>query len=38
LEKLLIFGGLTAFGLLFLSVLIDRIKAARTDRYWGVEK
>lgn len=37
-EKLLVFGGLTAFGLLFLSVLIDRISSARTDRYRGVEK
>jgi len=38
LEKTLIFGGLAAFGLIFLSVLADRIKTARTDRYRGVEK
>jgi hypothetical protein len=38
LEKTLIFGGLAAFGLIFLSVLLDRIKTARTDRYREVEK
>ena len=37
-EKLLVFGGLAAFGLLFLSVLIDRITSARSDRYREVEK
>ncbi len=37
-EKVLVFGGLTAFGLLFLSVLIDRIRTGRTDRYRGVER
>lgn len=37
-EKLLLVGGLAAFGLLFLSVLVDRIKSARTDRYREVEK
>ena len=38
LEKLLIFGGLSAGALLFVSVLIDRLKASRTDRYRGVQK
>jgi hypothetical protein len=37
-EKLLVFGGLSAFGLLFLSVLLDRIRTAKTDRYREVEK
>lgn len=37
-ERLLIFGGITGFALLFLSVLIDRIRAAKTDRYREVEK
>jgi len=37
-EKLLVFGGITAFLLLFLSVLIDRIGKARTDRYREVRK
>jgi len=38
LEKLLAFGGLLGFGLLFTSVLIDRLRAARTDRYREVER
>jgi predicted anti-sigma-YlaC factor YlaD len=37
-ERLLVFGGITAFGLLLLSVVIDRIRTARTDRYTEVEK
>jgi len=37
-EKLLVFGVLTGLGLLFLSVLMDRIRAARTDRYREVER
>lgn len=37
-EKLLVFGGLSAVGLLFLSVLLDRIRTAKTDRYREVEK
>ena len=37
-EKLLVFGSFTAVGLLLLSVLLDRIKAAKTDPYKGVEK
>jgi hypothetical protein len=38
LAKLLIFSGLSAVGLLFLSVLIDRIKTLKTDRYRKVQK
>jgi anti-sigma factor RsiW len=37
-EKLLIFGGITAAALLFVSVLIDRIRVSRTDRYREVKK
>ena len=37
-EKLLAFGAISGFVLIFLSVLIDRIRAARTDRYRGVKK
>lgn len=37
-ERMLVFGGLSAFALLFLSVLLDRINAARTDPYREVEK
>ena len=36
--RVLVFGGLSAFALLFLSVLLDRINAARTDPYREVEK
>jgi predicted anti-sigma-YlaC factor YlaD len=38
LERLLIFGGLSALALLFTSVLVDRLRAARTDPYREVEK
>ena len=38
LERLLVFGGLSAFALLFLSVALDRIAAAKTDPYRGVER
>ena len=38
LEKLLIFGGISGFALLFLSVLLDRLATARTDPYREVEK
>jgi len=31
-------GGVTGFGLLFFGVLLDRLKAARTDRYREVRK
>jgi len=37
-ERLLVFGGLSAFALLFVSVLLDRLKVARTDPYREVEK
>lgn len=36
--KLLIFSGLLALALLFLSVLIDRLGSLRTDRYLKVKK
>jgi hypothetical protein len=38
LEKLLVFGGLAALVLLFLSILLDRIRTARTDRYSEVDR
>ena len=38
LEKLLLFGGLSAAAMLFLSVLIDRLKTWRNDPYRRVEK
>ncbi len=37
-EKLLLFGGLSGGALLFLSVLIDRLKTMRKDPYRRVEK
>jgi anti-sigma factor RsiW len=37
-EKLLVFGLWLGFGLVFLSVLIDRLKTLKTDRYRRVEK
>jgi len=37
-ERLLVVGGLTALALLFVSVLLDRLKTARTDPYREVEK
>jgi anti-sigma factor RsiW len=37
-ERLLVFGGLSALALLFTSVLLDRIRAARSDPYREVEK
>jgi anti-sigma factor RsiW len=37
-EKTLIFSGVAAAGLLFTSVLIDRLRNAKTDRYRKVEK
>ena len=37
-EKLLTFSVIFGFALIFLSVLVDRIRAARTDRYRGVKK
>ena len=37
-ERLMVFGGLSALGLLFLSVLLDRIRSARTDPYREVKR
>ncbi len=37
-EKLLVFGGVSGVALLFLSVLIDRLRRRKTDRYRGVKK
>ncbi len=37
-ERLLVFGGLSAIALLFTSVLLDRMRVARTDPYREVEK
>jgi len=37
-EKAMVFGGGLGIGLLFVSVLLDRIRTARTDRYKGVER
>jgi anti-sigma factor RsiW len=37
-EKLLLFGGLSGGALLFLSVLIDRLKTMRTDPYRRVQR
>jgi predicted anti-sigma-YlaC factor YlaD len=37
-ERLLVFGGLSALVLLFTSVLLDRLRASRTDPYREVEK
>ena len=38
LQKLLVFGGVAGFALLFISVLIDRLRTLRTDPYRRVEK
>jgi predicted anti-sigma-YlaC factor YlaD len=38
LEKLTVFAGLAAVGVLFLSILIDRIRALPGDRYRRVKK
>ena len=38
LERVLVFGGISAIVLLFLSVLLDRLRDARGDRYREVEK
>lgn len=37
-ERFLAFAGVSGFALLFLSVLLDRLRAAKTDRYRRVEK
>ncbi|MGD8439662.1 MAG: zf-HC2 domain-containing protein [Holophagae bacterium] len=36
--KVIVFGGVFGVGLLFLSILIDRVRSARTDRYREVQK
>ncbi|MCU0303995.1 MAG: zf-HC2 domain-containing protein [Thermoanaerobaculales bacterium] len=36
--KLIVFGGLLGVGLVFVSVLVDRLRSARTDRYREVQK
>lgn len=38
IERLVVFGGLSGIALLFLSVLIDRLKNRKTDRYREVER
>jgi len=37
-EKLMVFGGLFGITLLFVSILVDRLKTARTDRYREVQR
>jgi hypothetical protein len=37
-EKLMVFGGLFGLALLFVSILVDRLRVARTDRYREVQK
>lgn len=37
-ERLMVFGGISAVALLFISVVLDRIASARTDPYREVEK
>jgi len=37
-ERVIVVGGISAFVLLFLGVLLDRLKATKTDRYRGVYK
>lgn len=38
LTKVLVFAGWSGFGLLFLGVVLDRLKSMRTDRYREVRK
>lgn len=38
LEKSLVFTGLSGVGMLFVSILLDRLKSLKTDRYTRVEK
>ncbi len=38
LERVLVFGGISAVALLFLSVLLDRLRDARGDRYREVKR
>ena len=37
-EKLVAFGAISGVALVFFSVLVDRLRVARTDRYRGVKK
>ena len=37
-ERLILVGGVSGFALLFLGVLLDRLKAMKTDRYLEVQK
>ena len=37
-EKAFVFTGLSGAGMLFLSILLDRLKVLKTDRYRGVER
>ena len=37
-ERLLLLGGVTGFAMLFVGGLLDRLKAAKTDRYTEVHK
>jgi predicted anti-sigma-YlaC factor YlaD len=37
-ERLLVFGLASGFGLLLLSVILDRLRAARSDRYTEVQR
>ncbi len=37
-ERVLVFSGLAGGGLLFLSVLLDRLKSYKTDRYRRIER
>lgn len=37
-EKILVFGLFLGFGLLFLSVLSERVRESKTDRYKGVQR
>ena len=37
-EKLIVFGGLFGIGLLFVSILVDRLRVAQTDPYREVNK
>ncbi len=38
LEKVMVVGGLAGFFLLFVSILLDRLKDSKTDRYRRVQK
>ena len=38
IEQLILFGAVSGFGLLFSRVLLDRLRAMKTDRYREVHK